>query len=165
MKVNEQKILRSAEYKGELILIYHKSRPMKSGWYRYIKDSTFPEPNNKSYSVIKVTGDSLYVLEKSIHKDFNFDDSTISETRKKDGVYCVGRQSFINKTDSEEYIILAICDGIGSVKIAQNSYKPTVELMNSKHIVYKELGEKILEEMLDKKERKCTLEEEILSII
>ena len=88
---------------GDLVFIFHKEKPYKTGWWRKVREGS--SKNNLIY----------YVLEKPMHKDF--DTTTDLQAHKELNLY-VMRDSTIKwyeKHKSNKYEIMADIRGVHNV--------------------------------------------------
>lgn len=105
---------------GDLVFILNKEKPMKTGWYRKIRES--------NYFYGKVKDDNIFfVFERAIHPKFNAQDESMSLSRKTRGVFHM-KGSTIEHDEiccKGKYQILVRTTGITATKILLNDYRVT----------------------------------------
>ena len=99
---------------GALVLILNKERPTKSGWWRKVREKVY----TGKYS----NCETLFVLEKPVHKDFEPDDPNLSETHKEDGFFVMTTTTLKDGVATGKYSILCCLCGTTSVRFALNSF-------------------------------------------
>lgn len=99
---------------GSLCLILNEARPTKSGWWRKVKES---ECKSKYGNV-----ETLYVLEKPIHKDFDSEDPLIAKTHKEQGLFVMNKTSLKNGLKDGKYRMLCCIWGTDSVLLSASKY-------------------------------------------
>lgn len=132
---------------GDLVFIYHRERPVKSGWWRKVRYT-----NSSTLSDRKSNGDVVMVLEKYIHPDYieliNIDDCL--NTRCEDGVFLMKDKTFSENVQGK-YEVFAVASGVASVLITQSGYTIPSELTrcDRKDFVVSESGLQFFSELLD----------------
>ena len=96
---------------GDLTLIFHTKKPVKTGWYRKVRCGE-SEDNN-----------IVYILEKPLHKDFSLNHKDIKSTRIEHGM-CMMKASTVRDGWNGEcpYEILIDARGIAQGYIVANNY-------------------------------------------
>lgn len=91
---------------GSLIFLHHNEKPVKSGWWRKVKN-----------------GDEvIYVLEKPMHKGFNLELEEVRESRIECGT-CVMKANTLNYGQKKgQYDILISAEGLAQDFIVKNNY-------------------------------------------
>ncbi|HBJ1650864.1 TPA: hypothetical protein LA460_000082 [Clostridium botulinum] len=104
----EYKIEESEVHQGDLILLIHKEKPVKSGWWRKVR--------LKKKEIV-------YVLEKPIHKDFSLRHKDIMESRIENG-YCVMKSNTLSYGQNilNKFIIFAKAGALSQQYIMNNNY-------------------------------------------
>ena len=103
-------------HQGDLVLIYHKTIPQKSGWYREMRDS------KRECQVL--------ALECPVHVNFDENDPEVAKTKKVDGVFTSTLPHAQKKISCKEYIILATCCESFAVRFTRSGYQLTKEIAN-----------------------------------
>ena len=109
MEVN--KICEENVTQGDLVFIIHKEKPIKSGWWRKVRGG---KPSNKN---------TIYILEKPIHKDFNLSHEDVINSRVEHGM-CIMKQNSLSYGINvlKKFEILIDAKGVSQVFILQNNY-------------------------------------------
>lgn len=100
---------------GDLVFILHKTKPMKTGWYRKVRLTHM------------INSNTVYVFEKSIHPNFNVYDTTLIMSKKERGVFFMKDTTLSYKDNNpnkgeNEYEILVQATGITAINILQHGY-------------------------------------------
>lgn len=95
---------------GDLVFIYHKTKPFKTGWWRKIREGS--TENRMIY----------YILEKPMHKDFNIEKASVKSHVEK-GLCIMSPMSVTNGAVMDKYEILADIRGIDSVYLSSRGYQ------------------------------------------
>lgn len=102
---------------GDLVFIFHKTKPYKSGWWRKIREGS--SENNKIY----------YILEKPMHKGFNIDIASVNSHSEK-GLCVMTDKTLKSGIEYNKYEIMADVRGVDCVLLSANNYNLT-NLINS----------------------------------
>lgn len=103
----KDEIRESKVNQGDLVFIYHKTKPYKTGWWRKIREGS--TKNDLIY----------YILEKPMHKDFNIENEINSVSHTELGL-CVMKSSTIRYC--AKYEIMADIKGVNSVFLTTRGY-------------------------------------------
>lgn len=106
---------------GDLVFIVNTKHPTKSGWWRKLK-------------INSTKSETYYVLEKSIHKDFDTEDTSLQITHKIDG-YFVMKPNTI-RTNKNKYLLLVDVGGIQNIELVKNEYDFDLIDLKSDDVVY-----------------------------
>ena len=108
----KDEIRESKVNQGDLVFIYHKTKPYKTGWWRKIREGS--TKNDLIY----------YILEKPMHKDFNIENEINSASHTELGL-CVMKNSTIRYCAAngiDKYEIMADIKGVHSVFLSTRGY-------------------------------------------
>lgn len=96
---------------GDLVFIYHKEKPYKTGWWRKVREGS--SKNNLIY----------YVLEKPMHKDF--DNTADLQAHKELNLYVMKDSTikWCEKYKPNKYEIMADIRGIHNVFVSTRGYR------------------------------------------
>lgn len=96
---------------GNLVFIIHNEKPVKSGWWRKVK--------NKE--------EVIYILEKPVHKEFSLEHKDVRESRVEHEV-CVMKDSTLSygQDVNNKFEILASASGLAQYIIMNNNYLQNV---------------------------------------
>jgi hypothetical protein len=99
---------------GNLAFIIHNQKPVKSGWWRKVRNSK---------------AEVIYILEKPFHKDFSLEHIDIKESRIEHGA-CVMKTNTLSYGQNVEnkFNVLASASGLAQYIIMKNNYLQNVEL-------------------------------------
>lgn len=109
----KESLIENEVHRGDLVFILHRTKPMKTGWYR------------KSRVSNKNSTETVYVFEKPIHPNFDPNDITLTRSRKERDVFLMKNTTVSfndNKPHLNEYEILVQATGVSAVIILQNGY-------------------------------------------
>lgn len=119
----KDEIRESKVAQGDLVFIYHKIKPYKTGQWRKIREGS--TKNNVLY----------YILEKPMHKNFNINAEINSASHTELGL-CVMKSSTIRYCEVnniDKYEIMADIRGVHSVFITKRGYHLANVLYNSSY--------------------------------
>jgi hypothetical protein len=114
-------IRESSIAQGDLVFIYHKTKPSKTGWWRKIREGS---TDNKTI---------YYILEKPMHKDFDIK-YEIETTHTENG-FCVMTDKTLKEGEHYKYEILADIRGSHNILLSSNGYKLNDNMFLQKSII------------------------------
>lgn len=103
-------------HQGDLVLVYHKDNPIKSGWYRLIADSSFGSRCQR------------FVLERPLHRSYTI--ARPNEGSCLNGMYSCSCNNFFINLKSERYVGLASAEQSVSCLLAYNNFEITCEIIH-----------------------------------
>lgn len=103
---------------GDLVFIVNTKHPTKSGWWRKLK----------------INSTTYYVLEKSVHKDFNIEDTSLQTTHRIDE-YFVMKPTTV-RMYKDKYLLLVDVGGIQSIELVKNGYDFDSMDLKSDDVIY-----------------------------
>lgn len=115
------KIKDSAISQGDLVLIIHNTKPLKSGFWRKLREGD--AGNNTIF----------YVLEKPLHKNFDMKASELSSSRTEKGFFVMKDTTVKNDYD-KKYNIIADVRGTDAMKLVMDDYDLNSIDLDSKNV-------------------------------
>ena len=104
---------------GDLVFIYHKTKPYKTGWWRKIRSGSGED---------KII---YYILEKPMHKNFNMAKASVQSHVEKE-LCLMTDKTLKNGIEHDKYEILADVRGVQSVSLSTRGYQLKDRLFTSK---------------------------------
>lgn len=118
---------------GDLIFIRHKTKPIKTGWWRLLN----------TYDELGAGAKKLLFFEKPMCKDYTFDNPQLVESRVYNDLYVMKITTISYHEGNNKYEILYIAKESDTIKLIQNNYIPTNDMFRHNQFNYSERGEEL----------------------
>ena len=118
---------------GDLIFIRHKTKPIKTGWWRLLY----------TYDEFGAGANKLLFFEKPMCKDYTIDNPQLTKSRVYNDLYVMKITTISYHEGNNEYEILYIAKESDTIKLIQNNYMPTNDMFHHNQFYYSERGQEL----------------------